>query len=69
MNTTIITTQGDRWELIAYRAYGDITRMGDIIRANPRLPLYTVFPPGITVNIPVISKPAIDKSKLPVWRR
>lgn len=69
MNTTIFSKQDDRWDLIAYRAYGDVLRMGDVIRANPQLPIWATIPVGIEINIPVIEKQAVDISNLPPWRR
>ena len=32
---TYITGDGDRWDLLAWRYYGDATQFGPIIMANP----------------------------------
>lgn len=67
--TRYTTKFGDRWDTVAYAAYGDVLGMNDIIRANPQVPLYPVFPSGLTINIPVKERPEVTKSNLPPWRR
>ena len=68
-NTRYITKQGDRWDLIAYKAYGDATMIDILITANPGIPVDPILPEGITLNIPIVDEPEVDKSLLPPWKR
>ena len=68
-NTRYITKNGDRWDLIAYKAYGDATMIDIIIAANPGVPVDPVLKEGITLNIPIVDEPDVDKSLLPPWKR
>lgn len=68
----IITIEGDRWDLIAWRAYGDVNAQERIIRANPDIPIRSRLPGGLRVLVPVISRAEAgltDESTLPPWRR
>lgn len=70
MTYVIVTTkEGDRWDLIAWRCYGDAQRIEPIITANPRIPIRTVLPAGLQVRVPVLDAPAADAAALPPWKR
>lgn len=61
------TAQGDTWDLIAKREYGDEKKLDALMENNYNLLDYVVFPAGIMVNIPEISR---DKRQgLPDWRK
>lgn len=64
---TYITHDKDRWDLIAYRFYGDAMKMEPIIAANPEVPIYRVLPSGIKVLIPILPD-EVEKKVLPPWR-
>ncbi len=67
---TITTVQGDTWDTIAYRVYGNVLRTQDLMEAreNIRLLDYQVFPGGVTVATPEIEEnTALDD--LPEWRK
>ena len=67
---TMTTVQGDTWDTIAYRAYGNTIRTQELMeeRKNIRLLDFQVFPAGITVAIPEVDEnPAL--SYLPYWRK
>lgn len=64
-----ITNEGDRWDLIADKAYGDVTKMDKIIEANPDLALVTNFREGVTIMLPIISETETQTSTLPPWKR
>lgn len=67
--TTYTTVAGDRWDTIAYRAYGDETKMGEIIRANKFMPITSELTPGIVLNIPILEGTTIKAGAiLPPWR-
>ncbi len=67
--TPYITREGDRWDLIAYRAYGDITKQKDIIELNPDIALVSRFPDGVTIILPIIPEADTQTSNLPPWKR
>lgn len=62
----IVTLEGDRWDLIAYRAYGDAYAYERIIVANPHIPIRPVLPAGLVVRVPVIAAPGVGG--LPPWK-
>lgn len=70
-----VTATGDRWDLLAYRYYGDQYKQTVLIEANRDLFLDTltvpprVLPHGITLKIPVIAEEAINTDLLPPWKR
>jgi phage tail protein X len=68
---TYKTQQGDRWDTIAYKAYGDPKLFNGIMQHNSNLPAYDVFPGGVEVLVPIIeeSENAIDKNLLPPWKQ
>lgn len=70
-----VTIDGDRWDLLAYRYYGDASKQSVLLAANRRLFLDPVrVPPmilasGIKLVIPVIDADEVDDSDLPPWKR
>lgn len=68
--TNYTTIQGDRWDTIAYKAYGDASLVQPIIAANPYIPVSAYFDGGVTLSIPIIEQSSsTDKSLLPPWKR
>lgn len=69
--TEYITHDGDRLDLICFRAYGDPFDWRRIIDANPALPIQDVFPSGIRLVIPILSEPTTQTptAKLPPWKK
>lgn len=63
-----VTYAGERWDLIAFRYYGDPTNYEVIIMANPQVPIEPVFTAGIAIAIPIIQQQNILNSGLPPWR-
>jgi phage tail protein X len=65
------TVQGDRWDTISTRAYGDPMKFDRIIQSNPGVPLKTVLPGGIKYRVPVVppTPNTTDTSKLPPWKQ
>ena len=61
------TVQGDTFDMLSYRAYGNEFKAHNIIQANPEHSNILVFPPGIELTIPIISKEAA--ATLPPWKR
>ncbi len=67
---TITTVQGDTWDTIALRAYGDTRQTQELMEAreNIRLLDIQVFPGGVVVATPEAQdRYAIDD--LPEWRK
>ncbi len=67
--TRYTTVQGDRWDTVSFKAYGDATLYSGIVEANPTVPKDAVIPSGIVLNIPIIDKPTVDISVLPPWKQ
>lgn len=69
--TNYKTVQGDRWDTVSYKAYGDATRIKELIEANPELPISSVLPAGIIINIPILDNVdnSISQELLPPWKR
>ncbi len=63
-----ITADGERWDLLAFRYYGDATEYAPIIRANPKVAIEPVFEAGIRIDIPVLADSAVVNVDLPPWR-
>ncbi len=64
-----VTRAGERWDLLAWRFYGDPTAYGPIIFANPSVPIVPVFDAGITIAIPVLPASPTVAADLPPWKR
>ena len=65
-----VTVEGDRWDLIAWRAYGDPHHYEPIIRANPEIGPVPLLPGGQRLRIPVVETPTqVLDHGLPPWKR
>ena len=65
-----VTTDGDRWDLLAHDYYGNAHEYERIIAANPAVAIIPILPGGITLRIPVIElTDAIANEDLPPWKR
>ena len=65
-----ITMQGERWDQIAWRYYGDASRLSEIIEANPHINIDDVLGAGILVLVPLIEdKITENREELPPWKR
>ena len=61
------TVQGDMWDSIAYKCYGDAAGINALMDANEDYIDTVVFPAGVTLTVPDYTKPVT--STLPPWRR
>ena len=61
------TIQGDTWDGIAYKLYGDEKHMKELIEANWPVVDTLVFSAGVELNVPDL--PEESSSDLPIWRR
>lgn len=70
-----VTVEGDRWDLLSYRYYGDAAKQSIILEANRGLYLNAlvtpplILPYGITLRIPVIEAEPSNETSLPPWKR
>lgn len=68
MFLTHITKDGDRWDLLAARYYGNALEYERIVNANPHVPLAPMLPSGLRLAIPVIEQADLSED-LPPWLR
>jgi len=64
---TYITVQGDRWDSIAYKVYGNESYMSHLLEVNKQHRDVFIFSAGVKLTIPEITEAANDT--LPPWRR
>ena len=64
---TYTTIQGDVWDLIAYKLYGDEKYMKNLIEANWKHIDVVVFSSGTVLNVPDIPEEEIEG--VPPWRK
>ena len=63
--TKYTTIQGDTWDSISFKLYGNEKYMRDLIEANKSYIDIIIFPPNIELVVPKISK--TSSSSLP-WQ-
>ena len=66
---THITTANERWDLLAWKYYGDPTQLSPIIMANPDILIEPVFEAGLTLVIPVLQQTSVVTIDLPPWKQ
>lgn len=65
-----ITIEGERWDQLAYRYYGDPGRVEPIIRANPDVAIVPILTSGIKLRIPVLAPTtSATTGGLPPWKQ
>jgi len=67
MSGTYKTVQGDMWDLISYKMYGDTKFTNLLMSANKKYIEYFTFPAGIELTIPDISTKIITAA--PPWKQ
>lgn len=62
--------QGDMWDNIAYKVYGDETKIYPLIEANPEYRDIYVFPGGIVLTVPEVEEETGESvtASVPIWR-
>lgn len=63
-----ITKQGDRWDMIAYKLYGDPYAYDALLLYNPQYADITVFPAGIQLVVPEIEYEEGINEVAPPWQ-
>lgn len=61
------TVQGDTWDMIAYKTYGNENLLNVIMEANPEFVSMAIFPAGIELIIPDVD--IKESNVLPPWKR
>ncbi|HCE6987351.1 tail protein X [Pseudomonas aeruginosa] len=68
-----VTVEGERWDTLAWRYYGDPLAYGRIIEANPALDISSTLPSGLVVLVPVLplaeASQTLQDEELPPWKR
>jgi len=80
--TEYISRPGDRWDLIAYKAYGtvdmilledgsQVNAMSYLIQNNPDIPKIDILVPGLLIQVPIIpvSVLPVSADSLPPWKK
>lgn len=66
-----VAKQGDRWDTIAFKAYGDATLINGLIEANPTIVISPILEIGTRVIVPILEQGdiQINSELLPPWKR
>jgi len=65
-----ITTEGERWDQIAYLYYGDAARISELAEANEHLRLQPVLAGGLPLRVPVLENDdRLLPEEVPPWKR
>lgn len=67
--TEYIAKENDRWDLVAYKAYGDVTKIPTLIEANPGIAANPFIEAGTVINVPILPSPTATNTLLPPWKR
>ncbi|MCI8805519.1 MAG: phage tail protein [Clostridiales bacterium] len=67
---TYTTIQGDMWDSVSLKVYGNEKYIDKLIKANFKYREEAVFPAGIVLNIPEITEDLNPKEdyQIPKWR-
>lgn len=63
---TYETVQGDTWDMIAKKVYGEEKYAGYLMESNRLLLDYMMFPGGVALSIPELTEE--QDADLPIWR-
>ncbi|EOI6870031.1 tail protein X [Yersinia enterocolitica] len=69
MASIYTTTQGDAWDQISFKVYGDEFHTHYLIDANTAHRYVCLFSGGIELNIPVAEPKSAAEDRLPPWKR
>lgn len=66
-----IVIEGERWDTVAQKAYGDASLYRGIIEANPDVPVSPTLIGGTVLIIPVLAFTDVKTNKelLPPWKQ
>lgn len=69
--TEYVVKQGDRWDTIAFKAYGDASLIAGLIEANVAVVISPILEVGTRLVVPILEDGNIqlDSELLPPWKR
>ena len=67
--TNYTTVQGDMWDSISLKIYGNEKYMDKLIEANFKYRQEAVFSAGIVLNVPELSQNNNSVVEFPNWRK
>lgn len=67
MTKTYTTIQGDTWDMISYKVYGNEQHMDVLIQANSQYIQTVIFPANVILTVPTLDIPVT--TQLPPWKR
>lgn len=59
------TQDGDRWDIVAWKMYGDPYAYEGILRANPDVAAEPVLEGGVTLRIPILEESGLHEEFAP----
>lgn len=66
--STYTTTQGDTFDILAKKIYGDEKHIDLLMGANPRYCGVIVFSAGIVLSVPDLTDTIATREGFPSWR-
>lgn len=64
---TYQTVEGDRWDLVAWKMYGDPFAYEGLLKANVPVSAAPVLAGGITLTIPILDAPGALQPSGVLW--
>ena len=65
---TYQTVQGDTWDLMAHKLYGNVFLLPPLLEANRQYLDVVIFPSGIILQVPELQAEQIADADVPPWR-
>ncbi|MEM4618914.1 MAG: tail protein X [Desulfurococcaceae archaeon] len=69
MLTKYITQDGDRWDTISEKVYGDPYLYPLLLLFNPQYQDITIFPAGIELIVPIVEEETPEEEVAPPWQK
>lgn len=66
MTKTYTSIQGDTWDWISFKLYGDEKQMVELMKANPDHIHTVIFSAGVSLTVPEVTPKSA--STLPPWK-
>lgn len=66
--STYTTIQGDMWDAIAYRLWGNEKLFHKLMEANAQHRNVVVFPSNVVLNVPTLTTELTTKAMDPPWK-
>jgi phage tail protein X len=68
MSGKYVTVQGDMWDSISYKLYGNSKHLPALIQANLAHKNTFIFPAGVELTVPEVDSSSVSSS-VPPWKR